>query len=44
MKEEGNECVLELEFKGERKGSGLGFFCEMVIGEGVMDHQCGGRG
>ena len=34
MKGEGNEGVLELELKGERKGSRLGFFCEMVIGEG----------
>ena len=44
MKGEGNEGVLELEFKGERKGSRLGFFCEMVIGEGVMAGQTDGRG
>ena len=30
------EIVLELEFKGERKGLGIGFFCEMMMGEGVM--------
>ena len=27
---------MELEFEGEGKGLGLGFFCEMVMGEGVM--------
>jgi len=33
----GNGGVLEFKFKGEGKGLGLGFFCEMVMGEGVMD-------
>jgi len=33
-----------LEFKGEGKGLGLGFFCEMVVGEGVMAGLSDGKG
>ena len=38
MKGKGEEKVLVfgVGVKGDRKGLGLGFFCEMVMGRGVM--------